>query len=97
MVSSKCRECGIKSLTATSSSLATTDLNPTHVCEFCNLVDKSQIYLILYIHDMLIARSNGVEIRELKQSFHEKFVMKELGQAKSSDKDSLTLLVQLHS
>ena len=45
------------------------------------LVNETRIYLILYVDDMLIAGSNQVEIRELKQSLHDKFVMKELRQA----------------
>ena len=46
------------------------------------LVDESRIYLILYVDDMLIVGSNQVEIGKLKQSLHDKFVMKELGQAR---------------
>ena len=46
------------------------------------LADESRIYLILYVDDMLIAGSNQVEIGKLKRSLHDKFAMKELGQAR---------------
>ena len=46
------------------------------------LADESRIYLILYVDDMLIARSNQAEIGKLKRSLHDKFAMKELGQAR---------------
>ena len=45
------------------------------------LVNESQIYLIQYIDDMLIGGSSEAEIGKLKQSLHDKFVLKELGQA----------------
>ena len=41
---------------------------------------KSQIYLILHVNEMLIAGRNQTEIRRLKQSLHDKFSMKKLGQ-----------------
>ena len=41
---------------------------------------KSRIYLILHVDDMLIAGRNQTEIRRLKQSLHDKFSMKKLGQ-----------------
>ena len=41
----------------------------------------SRIYLILSLDDMLIVGSNQIEISKLKRSLHEKFAMKELGQA----------------
>ena len=46
------------------------------------LADECRIYLILYIDDMLIARSNQAEIGKLKWSLHDKFAMKELRQAR---------------
>ena len=46
------------------------------------LADESRIYLILYVDDMLIAGSHHAEIGKLKQSLHDKFAMKELGQAR---------------
>ena len=47
------------------------------------LADESRIYLILYVNDMLIAiRSNQTKIGKLKRSLHDKFAMKELGQAR---------------
>ena len=46
------------------------------------LADESRIYLILYVDDMLIARSNQAEIGKLKRSLHDKFAMKELEQAR---------------
>ena len=45
------------------------------------LADESRIHLILYVDDMLITRSNQVEIEKLKWGLHEKFAVKELGQA----------------
>ena len=42
------------------------------------LADESQIYLILYVDDMLIAGSNQAEIEKLKQSLHDKYAMTEL-------------------
>ena len=44
--------------------------------------DKSQIYLILYVDDMLIAGKDRVAIAELKEKLHEKISMKELGNAR---------------
>ena len=46
------------------------------------LVDESRIYLILYVDDMVIARSNRAEIIKLKRSLHDKFAMRELRQAR---------------
>ena len=46
------------------------------------LAGESWLYLILYVDDMLIVGSNQAEIGKLKQSLHDKFVMKELGQAR---------------
>ena len=46
------------------------------------LADKSWIYLILYVDDMLIPGSNQAEIGKLKQSLHDKFMMKELEQSR---------------
>ena len=46
------------------------------------LADESRIHLILYVDDMLIVGSNRAEIGKLKWSLHEKFAMKELGQAR---------------
>ena len=46
------------------------------------LADKSRIYLILYIDDMLIARSDQPNIKKLKQKIHNKFLMKELREAR---------------
>ena len=45
------------------------------------LADKSPIYLILYVDNMLITGSDKVEIRNLKQLLHKKFSMKELREA----------------
>ena len=45
------------------------------------LADEFRIYMILYVDDMLIAESNQAEIGKLKWSLHDKFAMKELGQA----------------
>ena len=45
------------------------------------LADESRIYMILYVDDVLIAGSNKGERKKIKQSFHDKFVMKELRQA----------------
>ena len=47
------------------------------------LPDESQIYMILYVTDMLIVGrgSNQTEIGRLKRSLHDKFSMKELKQA----------------
>ena len=45
------------------------------------LANDFRIYLILYIDDMIIARCNQAEIGKLKWSLHNKFAMKELGQA----------------
>ena len=45
------------------------------------LADESEIYLILYVDDMLIAGSNQAEIGKLKWSLHDKFAMNEFGQA----------------
>ena len=41
------------------------------------LANESRIYLILYVNDMLIVRSNQARIGKLKRSLHEKFVMME--------------------
>ena len=40
------------------------------------------IYLILYVDNMLIARKDRISIVELKERLHEKFSMKELGNAR---------------
>ena len=45
------------------------------------MADESRFYLILYVDNMLIADNDQTEIRKLKQSPNEKFVMKELGQS----------------
>ena len=44
--------------------------------------EKSRIYLILYVDDMLIAGNDRAAIAELKEKLHEKFSMKELGDAR---------------
>ena len=68
----------------------------SHICQFgydrsdfdpCmytwKLANESQIYLILYVDDMLIARSSQAEIRKLKRSLHDRFaILKELRQAR---------------
>ena len=46
------------------------------------LADEFRIYLILYVDDMLIAGSNQVKIGKLKWSLHNKFAIKERGQAR---------------
>ena len=45
------------------------------------LANKCRIYMILYVDDMLIAGSNQAKVGKLKRSLHDKFAMKELGQA----------------
>ena len=46
------------------------------------LTNESWIYpVILYFDDMRISGSNRAKIGELKRSLHDKFVMKELGEA----------------
>ena len=44
--------------------------------------DKSRIYLIQYVDDMLIAGKDRAAIVELKQRLHENISMKELGDAR---------------
>ena len=44
--------------------------------------EKSRIYLIFYVDDMLIAGKDRAAIAELKRKLHEKFSMKELGDAR---------------
>ena len=46
------------------------------------VADEFRIYLILYVDDMLIASSDRAEIGKLKRQLHEKFSMKELGDAR---------------
>ena len=46
------------------------------------LADEFHIHLILYVDDMLIARSNRAEIGKLKWSLPDKFAMRKLGQAR---------------
>ena len=44
--------------------------------------DKSEIYLILYVDDMLIVGKDRAAIVELKRKLHEKFSMQELRDAR---------------
>ena len=44
--------------------------------------EKSRIYLFLYVDNMLIAGKDIAAIAELKRKLHEKFSMKELGDAR---------------
>ena len=49
------------------------------------LADESWIYLIIYVDNMLIVGSNLAEIGKLKQSLHDKFTIKELGELEQLD------------
>ena len=44
--------------------------------------DRSFIYLLLYVDDMLIASKNNGEIEKLKAQLNKEFEMKDLGKAK---------------
>jgi hypothetical protein len=46
------------------------------------LRDRSYIYLLLYVDDMLIASKSHVEINKLKAQLSKEFEMKDLGEAK---------------
>ena len=52
-----------------------------HCCYFKRL-DNCYIILLLYVNDMLIARSNMIEIKKLKKQLSKEFAMKDLGAAK---------------
>ena len=68
-----------------------------HYC-YVKFFDNSYIILLLYVDDMLIARSSIEEINNLKRQLSKQFVMKDLGAAKQilgmriiSDKTNGTL------
>ena len=50
---------------------------------FSKLEDKTFIYLLIYVNDMLIACKNKSEILKLKQKLNSEFEMNELGLARS--------------
>ena len=52
-----------------------------HCCYFKHF-DNSYIILLLYAHDMLIARPNFEEIENLKRELSKQFEMKDLGGVK---------------
>ena len=52
-----------------------------HYC-CVKLFDNSYIILLLYVDDMLIARSSIEEINDLKKQLSKQFAMKDLGAAK---------------
>ena len=51
-------------------------------CVYIKIVDRSPIYLLLYIDDMFIAAKSRVEITTLKKLLSIEFDMKDLGAAK---------------
>ena len=53
-----------------------------HCVYFKRLDNGSYINLLLYVDDMLVARSNMQQINELKQKLARSFSMKDLGAAK---------------
>ena len=53
-----------------------------HCINFKSLDDVSYIILLLYVHDMLVAGSNMLEINVLKIKLANSFAMKDLGAAK---------------
>ena len=50
-------------------------------CCYVKFFDNSDIILLLYVDDMLIAGSNIEEINDLKKQLSKQFVMKDLGVA----------------
>jgi len=53
-----------------------------HCVYFRKLQERSFIYLLLYVDDMLIASKNKDEIEKLKTQLNQEFEMKDLGKAK---------------
>ncbi|KAH7852964.1 hypothetical protein Vadar_031538 [Vaccinium darrowii] len=53
-----------------------------HCVYFKQLADKSFIYLLLYVDDMLVACKSKVEINRLKVQLNKEFEMKDLGEAR---------------
>jgi len=53
-----------------------------HCVYLRRLQDGSYIYLLLYVHDMLIAAKSQVDIDRLKAQLSKEFEMKDLGEAK---------------
>ena len=53
-----------------------------HCVYFQKLQDGCFIYLLLYVHDMLIASKKQAEIDKLKIQLNQEFKMKGLGEAK---------------
>ena len=51
-------------------------------CSYVKSFDNTYIILLLYVDDMLIARSSIEEINNLKKQLSKQFVMKDLGAAK---------------
>ena len=51
-------------------------------CSYVKSFDNSYIILLLYVDNMLIARSSIEEINTLKKQLFKQFVMKDLGVAK---------------
>ena len=51
-------------------------------CCYVKFFDNSYIILLLYVDNMLIARSSTKEINNLKKKFSKYFAMKDLGVAK---------------
>ena len=53
-----------------------------HCVYFRKLQERSFIYLLLYVDDMLIASTNKDEIEKLKIQLNQEFEMKDLGEGK---------------
>ena len=54
----------------------------TDHCCYVKFIDNSYIILLLYVDDMIIARSSIEEINNLKKQLSKQFAMKGLGVAK---------------
>ena len=54
----------------------------TDHCCYVKFFNNSYIILLLYVDDMLIARSSTKEINNLKKQFSKEFAMKDLGVVK---------------
>ena len=53
-----------------------------HCVYLRKLQDRSYIYLLLYVDDMLIASKSHTEIEKLKSQLNREFEMKDLGEVK---------------
>ena len=53
-----------------------------HCVYLHKLQDRSYIYLLLYVDDMMIASKSHTEIEKLKSQLNREFEMKDLGEAK---------------